>query len=75
MQYEIDNWKMQTTLVGQKGGHYFIQKQYLQDLPFISLFFEHRAVIYSQKLFTTQRDFTPLPHNIFFDVNYWKIEM
>ena len=75
MQEELENWQRQTTLLGQQGGFYFVQRQYLEDLPFISLYFEYRAMVYSHRVWSARGEFEPMPHNMFFDVNHWRISM
>jgi ABC-type transport system substrate-binding protein len=71
METAISSWYSQSTYAGMQGGYHYMQEQYLKDLPFISLYFELRAVLYSDKIICT-KGFTPIPNNTYYGINYWQ---
>jgi peptide/nickel transport system substrate-binding protein len=68
------SWKEQTTNVGIESGYHFVEEQYLQDMPFISLYFKTKTMLYSEKIISTKGKFAPYPNNPYADIVFWKFK-
>ena len=68
---EIDESKRQKSYFAQESTFHFLQKEYQDELPFISLFYQKTAVIYSNRIKT--KKITPIPHNIYYGIENWEI--
>lgn len=67
----IQSWQSQTTILGQESGFYYIQKAYLKDMPFISLYYENNFVLYSKSLTPTD-NISPISSNIYYGIENLK---